>query len=475
MSSQAGKKHSMPELARESLSFDPIHGYIPFVSGEGLPPGEVSERQIIDNPWVQRLRQIHQLQTAWWVFPTAEHTRFQHVLGALHLASRAVAALYDSLRDVCPDLPSRGYVESLMRLAALLHDVGHGPFGHFFDEHYLSSYGLTHETLGAAVIRYELGDLIRGVRRNPQGALEPHETLDPEQIAVLITRPAGAAESIPRWLAMLRSLFSGIYTVDNMDFVLRDAYMSGYSARAYDLDRLLRYSFFSPAGLTIYSRGVDALVRFMGVRAELFRTVYFHRTVRAIDLTLRDLFIDSRELLFPGNPLEHLEDYRRFTEWSLLVDVARWVNSEDPKKRALAPRWNAFLARQIRWKMVCQRTLLFGPADAEQASIFSDARFVEEALRKLLPAEAREIRLAIDVARHVSRPHTRGPAAGQNFLFDPANGRPRPLTDDQLFRQLPVSHRICRVYAEDDRFAHEIAKALDQLIGPAGADDLTNM
>ena len=68
-----------------------------------------------------------------------------------------------------------------------------------------------------------------------------------------------------------------------MDFVLRDAYMSGYSARAFDLDRLLRYSFFSPAGLTIHSRGVDALVRFMGVRAELFRSVYFHRTVRAID------------------------------------------------------------------------------------------------------------------------------------------------------------------------------------------------
>ena len=67
----------------------------------------------------------------------------------------------------------------------------------------------------------------------------------------------------PRWLQFLRSLLSGIYTIDNLDFVLRDAYMTGYSVRAFDLDRLLHYSFFSDPGLTIHDRGLDALVRFM--------------------------------------------------------------------------------------------------------------------------------------------------------------------------------------------------------------------
>src|SRR3954468_18713733 len=116
----------MRDFSAENLSHDAVHGYIPFTS-KAREAGEFTERQIIDHPWVQRLRQIHQLQTAWWVFPTAEHTRFQHVVGAMHLGSRAVAALYDSLAEVCGDVPSRAYVESLVRLAGLLHDVGHGP------------------------------------------------------------------------------------------------------------------------------------------------------------------------------------------------------------------------------------------------------------------------------------------------------------------------------------------------------------
>ena len=92
----------MNELINASLSHDVIHGYIPFTSPQGLPEGEVSEQAIIDHPWIQRLRQIHQLQTAWWVFPTAEHTRFQHVLGAMHLASRMIEVTYDSLRAGLP-------------------------------------------------------------------------------------------------------------------------------------------------------------------------------------------------------------------------------------------------------------------------------------------------------------------------------------------------------------------------------------
>ena len=468
----------------ESLSHDPIHGYIPFISGENLPQGEVAERQIIDHPWVQRLRQIHQLQTAHWVYPAAEHTRFQHVLGAMHLASRAVDATYDSLADVADDVPSRGYVETLLRMAALLHDVGHGPFGHFFDEHFLARYDLTHETLGQKIIVERLGDLLPAVRRNPNSTLADGEQLDVNHIAYLIARPRDNENAnSPRWLELLRSLLCGVYTVDNLDFVLRDAYMSGYSSRAFDLDRLLRYSSFTSQGLTIDSRGLDALVRFIGVRGELFRAIYFHRTVRAIDLTLEELFHDCRDDLFHGNPAEQLDGYLRFTEWSLLVDVARWSDSDDERKRELGHRWNRLLGRQLEWRMICQRHLVFSAEDAERSSIFANRELVEHQLAGMLPEDLRKLPLRVDIGRYIHRPGTHGPATGHNFLFDSASGSIRPLTDSQLYRHLPVSHRVCRVYAhvsDGERLPEAdaistIASALDELIGPGGSDDLTNM
>ncbi|RMF40212.1 MAG: HD domain-containing protein [Planctomycetota bacterium] len=460
-----------------ALSHDPIHGYIEFVSGSQTTADEVCERRIIDHPWVQRLRQIRQLQSAWWVFPTAEHSRFQHVLGVMHLASRVVQRMYPSLQEVDPSVPSLPCVDALMRMAGLLHDVGHGPFGHFFDAHFLAQYGLTHETLGAEIIVRELGDLLRGLRRSPAGEFEAGERVDPSDVAWLIQRPVGDRDpdSRPRWLELLRSLFCGIYTVDNMDFVLRDAFMTGLNPRSFDLDRILYYSWFTGAGLTLHDRGIPALVHFLGVKAELFRSVYFHRTVRGIDLELADLFAASRDFFLPGDPRQHLEAYRELTEFSLLTDVRRWDRSPDPRQRQLAVRWRDWLNRRKQWVMICQRNISFGPSQPERSSIFSSPELFTRALMDQLPPEVAHTEFRVDLARHIHRPHTRGATAGLNFYYDSNTGEVRALTMHALYRQLPVSHTIARIYARDRSAAGELAAALDRLLGDAAEDDPTNM
>jgi HD superfamily phosphohydrolase len=464
------------DFSTESLSHDPVHGYIAFVARRGLPAGEASEQELIDHPWVQRMRHIHQLQTAWWVFPSAEHMRFQHVLGVMHLASRAVGAWYESLAEECANVPSRAYVESLARLAGLLHDVGHGPFGHFFDDQYLDRYGVTHEDIGGVIIERELGDVIRRIRRNPNGRLQTLEELDPRQVSWLIRRPRGGAddEGHPDWLRKLRGLFSGIYTVDNMDFVLRDAYMTGYNTQAFDLDRLLHYSFFTARGLTLHARGIPTLLHFIETRANLFRTVYFHRTVRALDLSLEELFPETMSHLFEGNPLERLDKYLHFHESSFLVDVQRWGQSDDVTLQALGRRWRAVLSRQEGWKMAVERTMNFHTSSAERTSIFSEPDLVLARVRTRLPATIRGIPLRYDVARHYHRPSGRLPAGGQNYLLDPGHGVPQELHDDELFRALPTSFLIFRIYSQDHAHDAPLHAALSSVLGEA-SDAKTNM
>ena len=98
------------------LIADPVHRYILFTR-PGDITGEATEQDVLDTPWVQRLRRIPQLQSARWVFPAAEHSRFQHSLGAMHLAGRLAQQLYPSLRAIFPDGPSAALLEELLRMA----------------------------------------------------------------------------------------------------------------------------------------------------------------------------------------------------------------------------------------------------------------------------------------------------------------------------------------------------------------------
>ncbi len=327
--------------------------------GLGCRPRTRAEADLLDTPWVQRLRRISQLQSARWVFPTAEHSRFTHGLGVMHEGGLWARALYPTLREVCRTLaramlgaliPPRRLVVETVRVAGLLHDVGHGPFAHYFDEHVLSAFPaprhpsrdpakrLSHEDLGQAIVERELAPIIAGLRRAPaleaeRAAFAEGEAIEPRWISFLISKPPLADPTMPLWVRRLQPLFSGIFTVDNLDYVRRDAYMTGVSTGPVDADRLRRYAFMSPRGLALYEPGLGALEQFLMSRLFMYNTVYFHRTVRAIDLDLEEVFAPSiRAIHGDGNPLDDLAAYVALEEYALLHQASLWAagRSLDP-------------------------------------------------------------------------------------------------------------------------------------------------
>ena len=173
------------------LIADPLYGYLRITLSRS---GEIAEPDVIDNPWVQRLKRIHQLQSSWWVFPTAEHSRFAHSLGTMHLAGELARQVYPTLAEVEPGTPSLPLVEETLRMAGLLHDLGHGPFSHFCDEEYLLPvFGIDHEQISQHLIVGELGSLLAELRRSPSGQFAAGEAVDPWHVAFLVRAEEGGA------------------------------------------------------------------------------------------------------------------------------------------------------------------------------------------------------------------------------------------------------------------------------------------
>ncbi len=447
-----------------ALSADPLYRFIEITS----PPvgtKEVTERAIIDTPWVQRLRQIHQLQSTWWVYPAAEHTRFQHVLGVMHLAGKFAVALYPSLSEVCKgSVPSANLVEELMRISGLLHDVGHGPFGHFFDSEYLEPYGITHEDIGQAIITKKLGRKLRALRRGPRGPFAKGEVIDPHQVAYLIKRPvAGATDHQPRWLQLLRPLFSGIYTVDNLDYVMRDAYMAGIATTPVNVERLLYYTFYSPRGLTLHENGLATLRHFVEARRYLYENLYYHRTGRAIDLQLQEIFADSIRALYGKNPLEDLDGYCALTDWSVLLETRKWRTHKSAHRRKLGKAWAAILDRQVRWKEAGSTELSFDAVHRGTA-ILTPAD-LETRVRGVLPASLRRIKFHIDLAAHDLRPENPlRMGDSQIFVYERGTGKVNAQRLSDLLQDVPFRVVKVRLFATSYQHRAALNAALEKAL-----------
>jgi HD superfamily phosphohydrolase len=450
------------------LIADPIYHYM--VMTDRIE-GERTERDVIDTPWVQRLRRIFQLQSARWVFPTAEHTRFQHSLGTMHVAGAFSEQLYPSLYKIFKaDLPSFPYVDELLRLAGLLHDTGHGPFCHFFDEQYLSRFPTNHEEIGQHIIQKRISPLLKSIRRSPHGRFENAEVLDPEQVAFLIKRPRKReGQRHPRWLNFLQQLFRGIFTFDNIDYVLRDAYMTGVSIGPVDWRRLLYYTSFRKEGLILDKRGMDALAMFLNARLYLYSNVYYHRTTRSIDLQLQEIFKETMEILCPFHPAEDIDRYLSLTDWFVMEKVSEWKGSLSPRERRLGEKWAEVLLRKLRWSSVFEEKLTLREMELGRP-IFLTPEEVKQRIKIFLPNRLRDIEFHVDMAHHDPRPLNPWHASeeGTLLIFDPASKRVSREPLRTLFQYIPAKVAICRVYAPTHGFDRELSRAARRALASSG-------
>ena len=250
-------------------------------AGDPVDWGDALLLDLIDTPEVQRLRRISQLGPAFQVYPSAEHSRFSHALGTLHVAKRILATL------LCrPDSPLDRQTVLQIKVAALLHDIGHGPYSHVFE--WIAPTLVQHEVLGWRMVNRD-GPIRRTMGRHCQRLGLPEAEFLAGVEAMLGVTEGGDEEPFGR------QIISSQLDADRMDYLLRDAYFTGVSYGQYDFEWLI-HSFRAcriEGGYRLcveISKGPSALESYVIARDHMYRQVYDHKTVRAFEILLVHLF-----------------------------------------------------------------------------------------------------------------------------------------------------------------------------------------
>lgn len=310
------------QLHEEKVFKDPVHRYI-----------HVRDRVIWDligTPEFQRLRRIKQLGTSYLTFHGAEHSRFNHSLG-----------VYEIVRRIIENFRHRPFWNEEERLlcltAALLHDLGHGPFSHSFEK----VFGLDHEDFTRRII---LGNT------SVNQILQRVSPDFPKNVADVIHK------TYPNKLVV--SLISSQIDADRMDYLLRDAYYTGVSYGHFDMERILRVMRPMEDQVVIKYSGMHAVEDYIMSRYQMYWQVYFHPVTRSAEVILSKILQRVKELYESGyefhvkpvhflsffNQEVNLEEYVKLDEAVVLYYFQTWVDEKDP---VLSDLCNRFVNRHL--------------------------------------------------------------------------------------------------------------------------------
>ncbi len=398
---------------------DPIHGFIGVTE---------LETKIINSEPYQRLRRIKQLSGAHYVYPAAEHTRFGHCIGAMYLSGLTGKRLLGQL----------GFGEDVLqevRLAGLLHDIGHGPFSHVFEEPLIERQGKNHEDVTEWIIREsEIGDIIEdgGISKN--------------RIANLVR-----GRRIKKMDSVVSGIAAGQVDADKMDYLIRDSFYCGVNYGLVDIHRLINSMEISQdyeIHFDLAARG--ALESFIVARYEMFLNVYYHKTVRSVEVMLIKL-ITAADRVLDLTGFKTPEEFLALDDMSLVSRIRRLDPSESDDAREAS----------IIMDMLDSRVLY---KSAFEKVLHTEDRFVSKILTKRKVRESLQEEIAtaakvpadeviVDVPTLPSvpyNPHQLDPM--EIAIFEVIEGKrvPRKLSEFSKFAEMmKVYLDVIRVYTFD--------------------------
>jgi HD superfamily phosphohydrolase len=338
---------------------DPVHVFI---------EADADEVAVVNSAPFQRLRHIHQLALTSLIYPGGTHRRFEHSLGVMHLAGRIYDVvmreenLSDAVREVVPTSPrQREYWRSVVRMAALCHDIGHLPFSHAAEKELLPE-GIGHEQITRVLIE---SDLMKPI----WDAMRPRP--EPEDVVKLALGPKEAQDlTFDTWQAILAEMIVGdVFGADRMDYLLRDSLHTGVAYGRFDHHRLIQTMRILPPApdrvgaeqaptgevaarstLGIVGGGLESAEGLLIARYFMFSQVYFHPTRMIYDIHLKEflqLWLADQGGRFPADPEGHL----KYTDNEVMAAIS--IAARDAGNPAHEPAWR--IANREHFRVLYER------------------------------------------------------------------------------------------------------------------------